>query len=106
MEMNLEIWQNMLWAGKTFESVGIANSCDEDEGWTVCCKLALTAFHNQDWGDIDEEAKATNLRRMKQTAGSVIGQYYGIGRMPFYKRTKFWIIWDGTATTVLFPNEY
>jgi len=106
MGMNLESWQNILWQGKTYESTGITDRCDGDEAWTVCCRIGLKAFHNQDWGDIDEEDKATNFRRMKSKTGSVIGQYYGIGKMPFYKRTKFWIIWDGSCTTILFPSEY
>ena len=104
--MNLEAWQNMLWAKKTYESTGIADRCEGDDAWKVCCQIALRAFHNQDWGDMDDEDKASNDNRVKLNAGTVMGQYYGIGRMPFYERTKFWIIWDGTCTTILFPSEY
>ena len=59
--MNLETWQNMLWAKKTYESTGIADRCEGDDAWKVCCQIALRAFHNQDFYNYKHQTRRSDI---------------------------------------------
>lgn len=61
---------------------------------------ALERFCNKDWGEMDEEDKASNEQALIE-GSRIMGAYQTC-------KGKIWIITeaDRTATTILFPSEY
>lgn len=61
---------------------------------------AMERFCNKDWGEMDEEDKATNEQALIE-GNRIMGAYQTC-------KGKIWIITeaDRTVTTILFPSEY
>lgn len=61
---------------------------------------AMERFCNKDWGEMDEEDKASNEQALIE-GSRIMGAYQTC-------KGKIWIITeaDRTVTTILFPSEY
>lgn len=61
---------------------------------------AMERFCNKDWGEMDEEDKASNEQALIE-GSRIMGAYQTC-------KGKIWIIMeaDRTVTTILFPSEY
>lgn len=68
-----------------------------NEGFGESVKEAIDKFMNNDWGEVCKEDAALNDKEKNN---------YAIGTYRFPNMKKFWIIFDGGATTVLLPEEY
>lgn len=74
----------------------------------------ITRHSNNDWGDVDEEDKATNDRavssEMSDTHGTTDEDYRArvVSSYKLPSGLMIWIIteWDRSVTTVLLPSEY
>ena len=54
-----------------------------------------------DWGDVDDEDKASNEKALV-AEGRIVSRYSLASGVPFYIITE----WDRSVTTVLLPHEY
>lgn len=64
--------------------------------------IALVRRHlNCDWGDLDDEDKATNDEAVRTESGRILSMYQ-------FPQGKVWIITeaDHSSTCVLLPSEY
>lgn len=62
--------------------------------------LALKRYKSKDWGELCEEDKATNDDALVN-GGRLLGKY-NTSNGAIYIITE----WDGSVTTILFPEEY
>ena len=63
--------------------------------------FALARHRHGDWGDLDDEDKASNDAALRNE-GRLFSAYHSASGK------KFWVIteWDRSVTTVLLPSEY
>lgn len=79
---------------------GVAARKAESESFDAFVLFALAAHSRGDWGDLDDEDKATNKAALKNS-GRLLSSYKRMGH-------EVWVITehDRSVTTILFPSEY
>jgi hypothetical protein len=86
--------------GDVVQTAGVAAHRAESASFDVFVSSSLFAHSRGDWGDLDNEDKATNKAALRN-GGRLLSSYTAEG-------TKIWIITehDRSVTTILFPSEY
>ena len=92
----------LLIEAKVFETAGIHNAAEENPALRQFIVQSLTRFMKRDWGDVDEGDRASNDAQGDYHLAS----YNFPDGVKVPGQHRIWIIFNGTTTTILFPNEY
>lgn len=87
--------------GQLLITAGIRAEMSESSDFEKFVRKSFSRHATGDWGDLCEEDKAYNDYSLAN-GGRLFSAYN------YNEDTKIWIIteWDGSATTILFPDEY
>lgn len=87
--------------GQMVMTRGIAAAMNESDDFAIFISKSLTRYVQQDWGDLCAEDKQMNDSAIKNLDDRVLAKYN-------HPDGNIYIIteWDGSATTVLFCDEY
>jgi len=87
--------------GRLVATPSVALKMNQDEKFREFVSKSLKRHSEGDWGDVCASDKALNDKSLK-IGDRVLSAYESDG-LP-----KIWIIteWDGSVTTILFPEEY
>ena len=87
-------------------SRGVYDLACQNADFAQFVQKCLSRHVKGDWGDLDEEDKATNNLALKE--GTRLLSAYDDDRFPKNGVATIWIITeaDRSATTILFPDEY
>jgi hypothetical protein len=88
--------------GRTVQTAGINNKCQNDPMFAINIQNAFRRYLNKDWGDLCDDDKKMNDEAL-ETGDQILASY----NIP-QSAEKIYIIteYDRSVTTVLFANEY
>ena len=87
--------------GQIVFTQGVDAMVQEDDKFADFVGRSFTRHCNCDWGDLCEEDKAMNESALKNGDDRLFSKYNYEDGVSIYIITE----WDGSATTVLFPDE-
>ena len=95
---------NMCKLGQVVATRGVANLMGEDNDFAAFVQRTFLRYLRADWGELCESDRRQNDRALAQGDDRIFASY----EQADHPEWKLWIIteWDGSATTVLFPDEY
>lgn len=90
--------------GKLVVTRAVNDAIADHEQFAKFVLASLARYRAGDWGEMDEQDKASNDQAVNSGEDRVFAAYVYPGRDDW----KIWIIteWDGSATTILFPSDY
>ena len=88
--------------GRVVMTQGVDGLLDENDKFRQFVGESFVRHCNGDWGDLCEEDKELNDLALKNGDDRLFSKYN------FDNDTSIYIIteWDGSVTTILFPEEY
>ena len=101
-------WRRGMMAGMKLGQVvatrGVAERMRESSGFAAFVHRAFQRYLRADWGELCESDRKQNDRALAHGGDRILAAY----THPAHPEWKIWIIteWDGSATTLLFPDEY
>ena len=92
--------------GQIVASRGVYDLACQNTDFAQFIQKCLNRHVKGDWGEVDEEDKATNNCALKE--GTRLLSAYNDDRFPKQGVATIWIITeaDRSSTTILFPDEY
>ena len=93
--------------GEVYATQGVIAEMKDIYGFQEFCSGCLMRHRSYDWGDIDEEDKASNDEAV-ESGGRIISAYILPRYFCIAYTDRIWIITeaDRSQTTILFPYEY
>ena len=90
--------------GQIVATRGVVGLRRENKDFAAFVHRAFQRYLRADWGDLCESDRKQNDRALAQGGDRILAAY----THPAHPEWKIWIIteWDGSATTLLFPDEY
>lgn len=88
--------------GRLIATRGINLLMKENDEFAKFVNKSFGHHANGDWGDLGAEDKAMNDQALKSHEDRLFSKYKFDGKTSIYIITE----WDGSATTILFPDEY
>ena len=87
--------------GQVVMTSGVHSMVCENDAFAKFVAKSFVRHCNGDWGDLCDEDKAMNESALKNGDDRLFSRYDN-GEESIYIITE----WDGSATTILFPDEY
>lgn len=90
--------------GQVVATRGVAKRMRENSGFAAFVHRAFQRYLRADWGELCESDRKLNDQALAHGGDRILAAY----THPAHPEWKIWIIteWDGSATTLLFPDEY
>ena len=90
--------------GQIVATRGVVGLMRENNGFAAFVHRAFQRYLCADWGELCESDRKQNDRALANGDDRILAAY----THPAHPEWKIWIIteWDGSATTLLFPDEY
>ena len=90
--------------GQIVATRGVVGLMRENNDFAAFVHRAFQRYLCADWGELCESDRKQNDRALAHGGDRILAAY----THPAHQEWKFWIIteWDGSATTLLFPDEY
>lgn len=90
--------------GQVVATRGVADLMHKSGDFAAFVHRSFQRYLRADWGELCESDRKLNDRALANSDGRILAAY----THPEHPEWKIWIIteWDGSATTLLFPDEY
>ena len=90
--------------GQVVATRGVADLMHKSGDFAAFVHRSFQRYLRADWGELCESDRKLNDRALANSDGRILAAY----THPAHPEWKIWIIteWDGSATTLLFPDEY
>lgn len=88
--------------GQVVATRGVYEMVGEDIKFNQFVAKSFERHCNGDWGDLDEEDKMANDFALRNGDDRLFSKYNYKDGISIYIITE----WDGSVTTILFPDEY